>query len=126
MGKKITAVILVICVIVGYFLYKNIDPSSNVFAPKCLSYTILGFRCPGCGTQRAVFNILNGNIINGLSFNPLMILSVPYFSLLLIMQFSKVKQKFAKLYSVLYGFNSVWILIGVLIIYTLLRNIFNF
>lgn len=51
-------------------LYYFYDPSvvSELF-PKCPFYSITNLYCPGCGSQRAVHQILNGHIITGLRHN---------------------------------------------------------
>ena len=41
---------------------------ANIF-PKCPFYVTTGIYCPGCGSQRAAHQILNGNIIEGIRHN---------------------------------------------------------
>lgn len=122
----IITLLIILSVVMIYLLYKNIDPSSSIFLPKCLSYTIFGIRCPGCGTQRAIYSILNGDILRGVSFNPLIVISIPYLLILFFMDIFKFKYKFTRLYQILYGVKSIWVLLIVLTIYTILRNIFKF
>ena len=59
-----------------YFLY---NPSNSSFFPKCLFYKATGLHCPGCGTQRALHNILQGNIFSGFRHNLLLILLIIIF-----------------------------------------------
>ena len=56
-----------------YFIY---NPSEYNIFPKCVFYSETGLYCPGCGSQRAIHQILNGNILTGLSHNFLIILLV--------------------------------------------------
>ena len=61
-----------------YFFY---NPSLYDFFPKCMFHQITGLHCPGCGSQRAIHKILQGNILEGLKHNLsifLLILVVTY------------------------------------------------
>ena len=129
MSPKVKIIITTLLIISGvgfYVLYKNIDPSDSIYVPKCISYTTFNIICPGCGVQRAVHSILNGEIIKGIYFNPLIVLSIPYVFLLLLMDIFKLKYKLPKLYQTLYGQKAIWILLIILVSYTILRNIFQF
>ncbi|WP_411766867.1 DUF2752 domain-containing protein [Winogradskyella sp. A3E31] len=55
-------------------LYFFINPSSTGFFPKCPFLSITELYCPGCGSQRAIHNLLNGNIITGIRHNYLLVL----------------------------------------------------
>lgn len=53
------------------------DPSSHCFYPTCLFHQITGLLCPGCGSLRAIHQLLHGHFIAAFRFNPLLILSLP-------------------------------------------------
>lgn len=55
-----------------------VPPTANAWYPKCMSYTLAGIHCPGCGMTRAVHAALNGRIGEALSQNVLVVLAVPY------------------------------------------------
>lgn len=72
MDKKIK-ISLIILAVIGcisilslFFLY---NPLQYDFFPKCPIHTYTGTHCPGCGSQRAIHKILNGQIIEGLKHN---------------------------------------------------------
>lgn len=46
--------------------------------PPCPFYDLTGFLCPGCGTLRATHSLLQGNLVQALGFNPLLVLFLPY------------------------------------------------
>lgn len=57
-------------------LYLNFSPTDFSFFPQCPFHYFTGLHCPGCGTQRAIHDILNGNIISGLQHNVLIVLAI--------------------------------------------------
>ncbi|KWT92861.1 DUF2752 domain-containing protein [Candidatus Magnetominusculus xianensis] len=54
------------------------DPSSSWFYPKCLFYRLTGLYCPGCGSTRAVHQLLHGNIAAAFKLNPLTVTALPF------------------------------------------------
>ena len=121
--KILATTLFIFGVVLICLLYKNIDPGVSVYAPKCISYNLFNFICPGCGIQRAIHAILNGEIVKAIYFNPLIVLSIPYAFLLLLMAVFQLKYKLPKLYRILYGRKSIYILLLILIVYIFLRNI---
>src|ERR1700743_3243391 len=59
-------IVLITALLVVYFLY---NPVKYRFFPKCPFYSLTGFACPGCGSQRAIYNLLHGNILKAIRFN---------------------------------------------------------
>lgn len=88
---KISAVTatLVITAIAAVALYTAIDPESSVFFPKCPFHMLTGLECPGCGSQRAIHSLLNGDIAAAIHYNLLIVLSIPYLLLLAILEIAK-------------------------------------
>ena len=72
--KIIFFISIVIVLILMLSLYFFLDPSSTAFFPKCPFLSFTGFYCPGCGSQRAIHNILQGNIFSGIRHNYLILL----------------------------------------------------
>ncbi|EDM45492.1 hypothetical protein SCB49_06782 [unidentified eubacterium SCB49] len=59
------------------FLYFTYNPTEHSFFVPCpLKYTT-GIECPGCGSQRAIHQLLHGNIATAFGLNPLLIISLP-------------------------------------------------
>lgn len=50
------------------------DPAHHAFFPRCLFYMFTGLTCPGCGTTRAIHELLHGNLAEAFRFNPLLLL----------------------------------------------------
>ena len=50
--------------------------------PRCIFATVLGIRCPGCGTQRAIVSLCSGHLVEAVRYNYSLLLTVPVLSLL--------------------------------------------
>lgn len=53
------------------------NPETNRLFPPCPVYWVTGFHCPGCGSLRALHNLMHGHLFTALTLNPLMIISIP-------------------------------------------------
>jgi hypothetical protein len=51
----------------------NADPMQSRLYPPCPLLWLTGLYCPGCGTLRALHNLLRGQIHAAVSFNPLLV-----------------------------------------------------
>lgn len=72
---KISLIIIGVLAFFGMLaLYFFWNPSDTNLFPKCPVYSVTGIYCPGCGSQRAVHQIINGNIIEGIRHNYLIAL----------------------------------------------------
>lgn len=65
------------CGVVATVLYL-FSPTSAGFYPPCPVYALTGLYCPGCGTARALHQLLHGNVLKAIDFNPLMMLFLPF------------------------------------------------
>ena len=52
------------------------DPTFSTFYPGCLFYRTTGLLCPGCGSLRALHQLLHGNFATALRYNPLLLLTL--------------------------------------------------
>ena len=92
------------------------------FLIHCPIYEITGLYCPGCGITRMLISILKGEFYQAFRYNPLLFGLMPliilYFIDLGIAQITKKKTLVLKLEPYIwYG------LVGIFIIYGILRNI---
>lgn len=53
------------------------DPNSWGFYPTCLFHKTTGLLCPGCGSLRALHQLLHGHVAVAFRFNALLVLSLP-------------------------------------------------
>jgi len=59
------------------------NPGQHGFYPFCLFHRMTGLQCPGCGSLRALHQLLHGNVLEALRLNALLVLSFPLVSWLL-------------------------------------------
>ena len=59
------------------FLFFRFNPNEHPFFPQCAFHTVSGLECPGCGGQRALHQLLHGNLGLALRQNALVILLLP-------------------------------------------------
>lgn len=103
-------------------LYAGFNPADNPF-PRCVFLSLTEFKCPGCGSQRALHALLHAEFGQAWHYNPLLIISIPFLALL---AFSQVmKRRFTKLYNNLNGGMVIWTVFIIVIAWWIFRNIFD-
>ncbi len=95
------------------------DPATY---PPCPFHALTGLYCPGCGSLRALRQLLHGNLRAALGLNALMVLSVPFLA------YAFAAQGLAALGRRLLPrpFLPAWViwsLLGVIVAYWVLRNV---
>ena len=53
------------------------DPARHLFYPVCAFHRATGLLCPGCGSLRAVHQLLHGHLATAFRFNPLLMVCLP-------------------------------------------------
>lgn len=105
-------------------VYKVYNPIENIYFPKCAFKEFTGYKCPGCGSQRAIHYLLNFDIGNAINENILLVLSIPY--LLLGFFFDLIKNpndKILKWRKILFGTVAIYIILLIIVSFWILRNI---
>lgn len=70
---------LIIVLIAGLtVLFYCYNPAKYRFFPKCPFHSLTGLDCPGCGSQRAIYSLLHGDIKQALNYNVLLVMSIPF------------------------------------------------
>lgn len=78
--RKRKLIIWICLLIVGIsfiIFYSIVDPSTSIFVPKCLFHELTGYKCIGCGNQRAIYALLHGNFQEALRMNLFIVLLFP-------------------------------------------------
>ena len=73
-----------IAIVVVFFvcIYTIADPETGVLFPKCPFFALTGLQCPGCGSQRAIHDLLHGHPGEALRHNALLVASIPFLAVL--------------------------------------------
>lgn len=120
MRKGIGAILLLIVLGVVYFIF---NPSNVALFPQCPFLVLTGFRCPGCGSQRAIHSLLHLDIIQAFSYNALLVSSIPIVMILAYAEMIRTKKP--QLYRKIHRPIFIWIYLGIVILWGIGRNIFD-
>lgn len=82
--QRRTAVALWALLTVGAAYLFFFEPGRTGFFPGCPFRALTGFRCPGCGTTRALHQLLHGNLLAAFELNPLLAVLLPILGCILI------------------------------------------
>jgi hypothetical protein len=122
MTKKLLNIGLLTAVAVLAVLFFMLDPAKHSIFPRCIFNSVTGYYCPGCGSQRAIHNLLHLDFVGVISYNFLFLPAA-----LLILYHSLhpfLNRKFGlKLPNILYHKLTPWIILIVIILFWILRNI---
>ncbi|MBC7921136.1 MAG: DUF2752 domain-containing protein [Ferruginibacter sp.] len=64
-------------------LYYRWNPALFRFFPDCPFWVLTGAYCPGCGSQRAVHQLLHGHLRQAADYNLLLVITLPLLSYVL-------------------------------------------
>jgi Protein of unknown function (DUF2752) len=98
------------------------DPSRYPFYPQCLFHRLTGWNCPGCGSLRAMHQLLHGHLLAALRDNLLLILSLPVAAVYSARQFLRWRAGLQVTFPAIRP-RGILVFLGVLVIFTIIRNI---
>lgn len=110
-----------IVILIGiYYLF---NPSSIALFPKCPFLLLTGLKCPGCGSQRAIHSLLHFDLATAFHYNMLLVLSLPFVFVLI---YSEIyRQSNTRFYANLHKTKIIYCYLGIVIIWWIIRNIYN-
>jgi hypothetical protein len=117
---KLVIVIGAVTIILCFLFF--FDPSQSDFYPPCPFHAITGLYCPGCGSLRAIHQLLCGNPVAAFGLNPLMVLSLPFlgyaFICYVVVLLGKPVLRSAYLPAIW-----IWVILLIIVLFCVLRNI---
>lgn len=98
------------------------DPMVSGIYPSCVFYSLTDHYCPGCGSARAMYNLLHFNLIKAFQNNFLMVISIPFilYELFVIVFRNHLGRH---LHSVLLDPNGLKCVTAIIVLFWLIRNI---
>ena len=63
---------------VALVMLRVFDPATSGIFPPCPVRYFTGWYCPGCGSLRAIHQLLHGNLEAAWNFNPLTVILLPF------------------------------------------------
>ena len=123
MRRTLVITLVIAVLLVLGFIYYVLDPAtSNVF-PQCTFLSFTGYKCPGCGSQRAIHALLNGDVKEAFGYNAMLLVAIPWIALCLYAESQRIRRprRYARLNAPLL----VWSFLVMVLAWWLLRNIFD-
>ena len=123
MRRGLLILLVVALLLVFGLIYYSLDPSQSGLFPQCAILKFTGYKCPGCGSQRAIHALLNGDVAGAFRYNALLLVAVPWIAVCLYAESRRTRNP--RLYARLNAPLLAWMLFIVVVLWWLLRNIFN-
>lgn len=110
-----------VLVFIILLVYGILDPNKFPF-PPCPFLKITGWKCPGCGSQRALHQFLHGELSFAFKLNALFLPALAYVVYGYVTraffqnQWNKVKDK-------MYGRRAAGLILGIILLFWIARNL---
>ncbi len=116
-------VVIVVAFISMVAMLSMFNPEGSVLIPKCIYYNLTGYECPSCGIQRSIYNLLHLNFVKAFSYNPFLIISIPYGAALTLVTWFDSKGRFSKLKNICYHQSVVLGYVVLMVTWWIVRNL---
>ncbi len=123
MRRSLVIVLAVAVLMLLGIIYYALDPSQSGVFPRCTFLSFTGYKCPGCGSQRAIHALLHGDVAAAFKFNALLLISIPWIGLCLFAE--GVRLRYPRFYDRVNAPLLIWLYLAMVLVWWLLRNIFN-
>lgn len=64
--------------VAGAVILYRFDPTAYHFYPPCVFHSLTGLQCPGCGTTRALYHLLHGDVAGAFRLNAMLFAVAPF------------------------------------------------
>ena len=103
-------------------VYFAFDPSQAGFFPRCTFLTLTGYKCPGCGSQRALHALLHGDIAAAWQHNAALLVAIPVVAVYLVGELKRTT--WPRFYHAISHPWLVYTILAAIILWWVGRNIF--
>jgi len=78
MYRRSTVIAIWSLILAGAAYLFVFEPGKTGIFPSCLFRSLTGFQCPGCGSTRAMHQLLHGHVVAAFELNPFFLLAIPF------------------------------------------------
>ncbi len=114
--KLFYALLIAAVVIAAVVIYAN-PPAQTKYYPPCIFKKLTGFDCAGCGSTRACYHLMHGNVLQAANYNSLLMLFIPLIIIGLVHIFTG---RFAVLWKKI---NKPYVFLILILLFWIIRNI---
>ena len=86
-GRGLLVGLLIAVITIAIAVYYAINPEGVWWFPKCQLYRFTGLKCPICGAQRAIHQLLHGNVLAACQYNWFLPFSVVYWGVVGVVKY---------------------------------------
>jgi hypothetical protein len=120
--RRGTVVVGVTALCAGSAYLYIFNPAGSGIYPICPFHALTGLYCPGCGTGRALHQLLHGNVLAAMRLNSFAVIMLPPIAYWMVssgLQFIGRKPLPSKFIPAFW----IWMLLAVILLYWVLRNV---
>ncbi len=123
MRRALVIILVIVAAMVLGTIYFAVDPSSSSLFTRCTFLSLTGYKCPGCGSQRAIHALLHGDIVGAFKYNALLLIAIPWIAVCLLAETQRTRNP--RLYARINAPRLIWIFLALVIVWWVVRNIVN-
>lgn len=109
---------LAVCAVLAF-----VDPSSALWPFHCPFKLIIGLQCPGCGFQRALHALLQGDVVAAARYNFFFLYAIPYLLVIILSDVLPQGMVQSRLQAAVGNRYVVWFYIVSFFVWLIVRNI---
>ncbi len=122
-GSRSAAVAMLLSAAVVAAAAWAIAPDRAAWMPVCPFHSLTGLHCPGCGTLRALHQLVHGNLSAALALNPLTVILTPVLLYSLAREVSARVGVRTPVRSSVVSVAGPWVLVAVIVVFWVARNV---
>jgi hypothetical protein len=121
--KSLYFALITVVVAALAIIYYRYNPAKYGLFPKCPFYVLTGFNCPGCGSQRAIHCLLNGDVKGAFGYNLLLVVSLPFLGIHFFYKIKSILVKKDLRWKLIYHPLTPKVIFVVTVLFWIIRNI---